>query len=308
MKKFLFRLAALLTGTVIGLLLAEGVVRLFMPAPGAVKAVQELRSHERFLRPGQVPAAKTGQLRIAFLGDSYVYGQGVDYSRIFSMQTGERLQRLNPGRRIEILNFGKQGADTMDELEILKKDILPYDPDIVVLGFVLNDFTYRQARRDFSQVYRDEKNRFLVFRRLEKFSRLAYFLDWTFFQLFSDMDRKHTEYLDGLYDPARNPEFDRMTAALDELLQQMARRRGVVLLFPMFVNNEEPRPFYRDARELLRRACLKNKVAFIEMLPHFAGRAASKWWASVEDHHPNADAHAVIARVLSDFLQQRGLF
>jgi len=308
MKKFLFRLIPLLTGTVIGLLLAEGAVRLFMPDPGMVKAVRELRARDRFLKPGLRPTEKAGQLRIAFLGDSYVYGQGVDFSRIFSVQTGERLRRLNPGRRIEILNFGRQGADTIDELEIFKKDILPWDPDIVVLGFVLNDFTYRQARRDFSQAYRDEKNRYLVFRGWEKFSRLAYFLDWTLFQLLSDMDRRHTDYLNRLYDPARNPEFENMTAALDELLQRMARRRGVVLFFPMFVNHEEARPFYRDARELLRRACQKNQVAFIEMLPHFSGRSPSKWWASVEDHHPNAAAHAVVARVLGDFLQGQGLF
>jgi hypothetical protein len=67
----------------------------------------------------------------------------------------------------------------------------------------------------------------------------------------------------------------------------------------MFVRDEESRPFYRAARELLAQACRESGVAWIEMLPHFAHRAPSKWWASLEDHHPNAEAHDVIARVLS---------
>lgn len=308
MKKFLFRLISLLVGTVLGLLLAEGGVRLFMPNSGAVKAVRELRAHDRFLRPGILPTAKAEQFRIAFLGDSYVYGQGVEFSGIFSQLTGERLRRLNPGRKIEILNFGKQGANTPDELVILKNNILPYDPDVVVLGFVLNDFTFRQARRNFSRIYKTEKNKYLVLKGWEGFSRLAYFLDWTFFQLFSDMDRIHTEYLNSLFDPARNPEYGEMTAALDQLLQLMAPRRGVLLFFPMFVKNEGTLPFYRDARELLRRSCLKNQVTFIEMLPYFSDRSPSKWWASVEDHHPNAEAHAIIARVLSDFIRKQKIF
>lgn len=302
MKKLLFRFLALLLGTAIGLLLAEGAVRLFMPDPGAVKAVSDLRPGERFLQPGVLPLAKAGQTRIAFVGDSYVYGQGVEFGELFSQQAGERLRRHWPGRTIEILNFGRPGANTIDELDILKRHALPYDPDLVVLGFVLNDFTSGKATRDFARIYQAEKSKYLLFKRCEGFSRLAYFLDWTVFQLFSDMNRIHVEYLSGLYDPGRNPKYAEAAAALDEILTLMAPRRGVVLLFPMFVKGEANLPFYRAASRLLRRSCQKHNVAFIELLPHFQDQAPSSWWASLEDHHPNARAHARVADVLSAWM------
>jgi lysophospholipase L1-like esterase len=308
MKKIIFRLLTILLGTIIGLLLAEGLVRLLMPNPGAVKAARDLRQNERFLDPSQIPSPKTGQLRIAFLGDSYVYGQGVEFMEIFSNQTGEHLRKRWPGRKIEILNFGRPGANTLEELEIYKNNILQYDPDMVVLGFVLNDFTYSKASWNFSQIYKTEKNKYLIFKRFENISRLAYFLDWTIFQLFSDMNRIHIEYLSNLYNPGKNPKYQEMNAALDELLRLMSQRHGLVLFFPMFVKEEKTLPFYRTALKLLSHSCKKNQVAFIETLAYFQDRAPSYWWASLEDHHPNAAAHAIIARVLSDFILQQKLF
>jgi len=307
MKRFLPRLLAVLAGVAAGLLLAEGLVRLLMPAPGAVKAVSDLRLRERSRGGAAAKRPKQGQARIAFLGDSYVFGQGVEFAAIFPVRTGEILRRELPGRQIETLVFGSPGANTTGELETLTNRVLPTDPDLVVLGFVLNDFTHRAARLQFTRVYRREKDRYRVFRGLESFSRLAYFLDWTLFQLLSDMERIHIDYLNGLFDPARNAEYPRLRAALDEMLRRMAVRRGVVLFLPMFIDGEQQLPFYRDALALLRDSCARNGVDLIEMLPHFRERASAKWWASLEDHHPNAEAHARIARVLSDHILERRL-
>lgn len=307
MKRLLPRLLAVLVGVLVGLLLAEGLVRLIMPDPGAVKAVRNLRAGDRSHGGAAAARPKQGQLRIAFLGDSYVYGQGVEFSDVFSVRAAEILRRERPGLEVETLNFGNPGAAADDELRTLRREILPRDPDIVVLGFVLNDFTYRQARVAFSRVYKKEKGKYLPFRRLERFSRLAYFLDWTFFQLFSDMDRIHEDYLSGLYDPQRNPEFDRLATALDEMLGLLAERRGIVLFFPMFVRGEAGRPFYQAGLQLVREACRRRGVSFVELLPHFSGRSPDKWWASLEDHHPNAAAHAVVARVLSEIILKEKL-
>lgn len=306
MKRFLPRLLAVLAGVAAGLLLAEGLVRLLMPDPGMVKAVSDLRLRERSRGGAAATRPKQGQARVAFLGDSYVFGQGVEFAAIFPVRTGEILRRELPGRKIETLIFGSPGANTLSELETLKARVLPADPDLVVLGFVLNDFTHRAARLQFTAVYKREKDRYRVFRGLEKFSRLAYFLDWTLFQLLSDMERIHVDYLNGLFDPARNAEFPRLQAALDEMLRRMSGR-GVVLFLPMFIEGEQELPFYRDGLALLRDACSRNGVGLIEMLPHLRERAASKWWASLEDHHPNAAAHARIARVLSDHILERKL-
>jgi hypothetical protein len=71
--------------------------------------------------------------RIAFLGDSFVWGYDVEQSERFT----EKLQRLKPDW--EILNLGVSGYGTDQEYLVLQKWFGRYQPDILVLVFSDND-------------------------------------------------------------------------------------------------------------------------------------------------------------------------
>ena len=81
--------------------------------------------------------AEAGVYRIAVIGDSLTYGQGIkDDERLTSLLE----ERLNANsRQHEVLNFGWSGHETEHQLETLKDLVLPLDPDFLLLQWFPND-------------------------------------------------------------------------------------------------------------------------------------------------------------------------
>lgn len=164
------RIGLLLAGTLVGLILAEGIVRLSGLAPEVV-LVQEGRFR---LSPNEkigyepVPnfdyegatnsfydyAGKSNRLgfrdrdhslkkppgtyRILLLGDSVSAGQGVrKYENTYPAILEEYL--LDRGLQIELLNFAVTGYNTQQEVWTLHDKGLAFDPDLVLVGYCLND-------------------------------------------------------------------------------------------------------------------------------------------------------------------------
>jgi len=172
-RPFLRRLAKpalAICATLFALLLGEGLVRALDRAPD-VKPIQldaynciykrslnpilgfELKAnwrsdtpdfiqtYERTNAHGQRDRERSldkpeGVRRILLLGDSVVEGYGLRESETLSQQ----LEALYPDGATEVLNFGVSAYCTRAEVELLEKKGLQFDPDIVVLVFVENDF------------------------------------------------------------------------------------------------------------------------------------------------------------------------
>jgi hypothetical protein len=84
-----------------------------------------------------------GRKRILVLGDSVVFGDDVfDFKNTMTRV----LERILADQNIEVLNFGVTGYCTRAEVELLKVKGLRYDPDLVILLFVWND--YDSSRND----------------------------------------------------------------------------------------------------------------------------------------------------------------
>lgn len=76
--------------------------------------------------------------RIALLGDSFVYGHGVNDHEVVS----EKLEvLLNSGgkKKYEILNFGVSGFGQAEELITYREKVRAYQPDAVVVFYFNND-------------------------------------------------------------------------------------------------------------------------------------------------------------------------
>ena len=89
------------------------------------------------LRSGRVGESFQGvssQCRIALVGDSYTFGEGVAYEETWGYRMQQQL-----GGRCQVLNFavGGYGVDQM-YLRYLK-DVRAWHPDLVILGFINHD-------------------------------------------------------------------------------------------------------------------------------------------------------------------------
>jgi len=84
-------------------------------------------------------ARRPGTARILYLGDSVTVGYGLpSHADSYPYLTAERLQRTG-GRPIETVNGAVNGYSTWQEVGWLEREGIRYQPDLVVLGFVLND-------------------------------------------------------------------------------------------------------------------------------------------------------------------------
>lgn len=93
------------------------------------------------LRNRELGPKKLGTKRILFLGDSLIWGgetsSGELYTEVLERRLNARLP--NGSDSFEVINAGIPGYTTYQELEFLKIYGVGLKPDLVVLGFVIND-------------------------------------------------------------------------------------------------------------------------------------------------------------------------
>jgi lysophospholipase L1-like esterase len=77
--------------------------------------------------------------RIVCLGDSWTFGANVDQEHAYPQRLAALLDERYPGASIEVLNLGVMGYSSRQGLELLRRTVLDLDPDIVVIGFAMND-------------------------------------------------------------------------------------------------------------------------------------------------------------------------
>jgi len=95
---------------------------------------------ERNLTQYEDSARNKDEIVIAAIGDSFTWGQGLKgASPRFTEQLEKRLNSTGNGKKISVLNFGKGGADTGQEIQILDKFVSKIHPDIVLICYISND-------------------------------------------------------------------------------------------------------------------------------------------------------------------------
>lgn len=76
---------------------------------------------------------------VMVLGDSFTWGVGLDTSERYSNRVQDSLRKLFPKKSIVVRNFGIPGGPTVMERDVLRKYKEMYKPDLIVVGFCVND-------------------------------------------------------------------------------------------------------------------------------------------------------------------------
>lgn len=159
-----------------------------------------IRLNSLGFREKEIEPKNGSTYRIAVIGDSYTFGQGIEEKDRFTNLLEAELN--GKGNGYEVLNFGKPGAETVDEIKILRKVIDHVDPDFVLLQWHINDFEGHDKSR------RPKSNPLLPFNKLNKFllgSSTFYFLasiQWQNIQsIFRPSDSYETYMLQRFGDP-----------------------------------------------------------------------------------------------------------
>jgi lysophospholipase L1-like esterase len=187
-RRIVLRLVLVLAGLLLGLGIAEGLIRRLAPHPRHPSLVvpdentgfrlrpgargratnrygeydTEMRINAEGFRDRDHPLAKRADTcRIAFLGDSFTCGEQVEERQTFVRRVEEILNArggdCGPSPAVECLNFGIGGYDTQQEVLCYEAYVRKYHPDIVVLAmYPHNDLTgnlFYKYERDFGRPY-----------------------------------------------------------------------------------------------------------------------------------------------------------
>lgn len=78
--------------------------------------------------------------RIIGLGDSHTFGWGVELDETYLKLLEKKLNE-NSKIKYEVLNLGVVGFNTRQEVELFKTKGLELNPDLIIIGFVVDDVT-----------------------------------------------------------------------------------------------------------------------------------------------------------------------
>jgi len=234
-----------------------------------------------------------GIYRIAVVGDSFTYGNGVRQEDRYS----DLLQARLP-THFEVLNFGAPGANTPEHRALVAHLLPEIHPDFVLLQWFVNDMedddtTGRPTFRPLMPVR-------TIHNWLNDVSALYTVanMKWAEMQVALGMTTSYTDYLrHRLGDPnSHDSQVDR-----HQLLELIAecRRAGVplgVVLFPDTAGSlGDDYPFaYLHARVL--EICQSQNLTCLDLQHEFSlVKDHRLLWASQLDHHPSALANEIAA-------------
>jgi len=234
-----------------------------------------------------------GIRRIAFVGDSFTYGWGVeDVADRFTERLQRKFDARDPGRT-EVFNVARPGWGTQDQKIPVDNLVTRFDVDEIVLCYVPNDIEKRLPRDEtFDPIRPPEPVLFDPDR--------SCLLDFLYRRIWVPRVPTVRDYHDwlaaGFEDPVTWDQHQRDLGELAEICRDHDRTFRVVLL-----------PFLRtggtnfDAKKIHNR--LKTffsslGVSVADLLPVVQGHDAAKLVVNAGDAHPNATAHALFAEAI----------
>jgi lysophospholipase L1-like esterase len=266
--------------------------------------------------PERALAKPFGVRRVLVLGDSVAFGLLLEDDRETFPAQLERELAERTGTTIECLNASVCGWSTRQERLFLEREGEHWQPDLVVLAFVLNDVTERlgmaqlaYARPDGMPAWLAESGIYLTLR------------EWRLLRTLggdSPAARAHARRLTP-YHVILQSDSDPVQAAWKEILGELeglldaCERKRIPLalvVFPFTIQLREPK---NDAPQwILTRFAGRRALACLDLLPTLAAAQRERRLAENElffdGLHPTAIGHSIAAAETARFLVEQGFF
>ena len=341
-KSFAYPVALLVAGSILGIGFAEAAARFFLPAPivnqwpplrmeaDAFCGYRHVPNQAGYALSGKVhinrwgfrgkdwqETKEAGVARIALLGDSYVFGPGVDDNETFGAQLEAILNGEQKGRnRVEVLNFSASGYDLGHEIRVLERHGLRFKPDIVLLHFFLNDLLYVKSYSFYPVMFAKQEKEVSFWKwRLREWGRqsrliMALWDVWRA-QRPDEMTALIRAYVQKNANPGEGPAGEGWAFVVSQLerFHELAKTHGFE---PMLVIIPTPQEMLGGRRkaayaEFLVTQCRRLGIKPVLLLSEFrkAHRDASELLIPY-DFHFSARGHRTVAEILSHAVHSNG--
>lgn len=318
LKQILLRLMLIVFGIVLAVVAAEVLLRVVpTQAPQESGALDthhtaSLDSPDfRYRRYSwSRPSSGTDQLfRILVVGDSFTWGANVLKEDAYPDRLAVRLAKWHGEGRYEVTNFSRPGWNTGRELAAARAFMPRIDPDVLIVGYVLNDAEPMSRKalkrlRGPSHAPRTPES---------ALSRLLYARSRAYRLLFDKLEnirrrRALVRYYHSLYRYEPGWSYNRGALAG---LKALADERDIpflLVVFPIFDSQLDWRYKYESLHELMHETAERLDLDLLDLLPVYRDIDARRL-ASVPftDGHPSELAHRIAAQTILERLVERGI-
>jgi lysophospholipase L1-like esterase len=295
----------------VALLVAEGAVRVLLPG-GQATGYAPVRTDRRDGRPinskgyrdfERAVAKPEGVRRAVCIGDSFTWGVSVLFDDAWPQRVERALTRER-GERWEAVNLAEPGLNAVQEASRLASEGLAYEPDVVIVAYVLNDSedeTAAEARRAADWV--EERRRLPSVSLLDR-SALARLVRTRVRATVEN--RQRIEGFRSMY----ADDYAGWAAARRALkaMGGMCRERGVplvVAIFPLFGNRLDAGYPFADVHAKVAQAAAEAGARVADLLPAYRGLDGTLLVVNgADDEHPNEIAHRIAARVIAQAVDE----
>ena len=250
----------------------------------------------------------SGVYRVAVMGDSFTYGNGVREDQRFSNLVGAAVR----DRHVEVLNFGFPGNNWPEHVRTLERRVLRLRPDFVLLQWGINDVEMDEdvaSRPTVPPLVTNRDWHEWLYARSALYTILN--AQWIRLQLLRSMGDTYDRYMVRRYGDPASPGAVRADQLMRRFLA-LARERGVgvgIVLFAEAAVDLGPGYVYQFLHDRVAAVCREERITCIDLLAAYR-RVPDRFdlWVTPLDAHPSALANRLAAdAVLSTFAPLWGM-
>ena len=309
-KFFLLNILLIIISIFFALIIAELIIRCLIPKCSKDLTYGKLvvRNTDGFRDRDFIIPKPPSIYRILVLGDSFVWGVGLDMKDTLPKILESMLHKEIKTPTIEVINAGEGGYNTRQELLRFRDKGLKYEPNMVILVYFLNDVlnsALPEKKNSKSALNSITTNLVRLLRVMELRSRIVMFVS----QRIRDIITKI--YLDKqnpflLVDTMNNLYINDYIGWVNSKKALYETSRLCKENNAYFIGVIYPALYYLDnyratfAHKAINDYFHSINVPVIDLLPffHFKGKRYRSLWINLIDGHPNAEANYIAAKAL----------
>lgn len=255
----------------------------YINQPGFSGEMQGIKIHinNEGLRSPEFDENKKTKKRLLILGDSIVFGWGVEQDSIFTY----RLYNIFKDS-IEIIGAGSNSWNTRAEYAYLKKRALGYKPDYMILIINPNDIYLKQQKQPQKEISLKNKVR----KMLEKLASYSY-TSATFLAFYQKY--RYAKIINDIFDKTPGALTDARAATVS--LIKICNKNNIKLV--SFIYGNPQTEIIKKCSQFYKKIFNEfgMKIYFFKGTQLFSG----KFTNSFIDGHPNAAGHQIITDQLT---------
>ena len=253
-----------------------------------------------------------GVFRIVAIGDSVTFGLGVPSDKSFPKIIEQQL--LSKGMNVEVLNFGISAYDTIAELELYKKSASNFNPDLVILTYILND-TMRPGASIEKQLSETKslqptpKDLLIKSLRelLKSISTFSHLFQWIYYleeKIFSGLISEGVYHASYTHEATWKPTEEAIHGFAAEARNR--HQKLMVVVFPLLIDFQQYT--YASEHKIIVDTFYKSGVPVLDMLDKLSNENYTDFILNNEDStHPNEYGHRFIANSIIQFIEENNI-